>query len=132
VVLAVRADEAHHRDVNHGFANELGGLAVGKMADCPPHAVERSSLRTAPPPRSGICLRNLQLPVVLTVLMHGAGLLTLARILRIEAREEAAEDIKGGVAPWCRCDCRSGVGTVCPCMGWKSGPRLSTTMASVR
>lgn len=25
VVLAVRADEAHHRDVNHEFANELGG-----------------------------------------------------------------------------------------------------------
>ena len=24
VVLVVRADEAHHRDVNHGFANELG------------------------------------------------------------------------------------------------------------
>jgi hypothetical protein len=32
--------------------------------------------------------------VVLTVLMHGAGLLVLARILRIEAREEAAEAIK--------------------------------------
>jgi ubiquinol oxidase len=28
VVLVVRADEAHHRDVNHGFANELGGLPV--------------------------------------------------------------------------------------------------------
>ncbi|WP_416908311.1 MAG: alternative oxidase [Polymorphobacter sp.] len=25
VVLAVRADEAHHRDVNHEFANDLGG-----------------------------------------------------------------------------------------------------------
>ena len=25
VVLAVRADEAHHRDVNHGFAAQLGG-----------------------------------------------------------------------------------------------------------
>jgi len=30
VVLVVRADEAHHRDVNHGFANELGGLPVEK------------------------------------------------------------------------------------------------------
>ena len=30
VVLVVRADEAHHRDVNHGFANELGGLPVDK------------------------------------------------------------------------------------------------------
>ncbi|MDZ4269329.1 MAG: alternative oxidase, partial [Mycobacterium sp.] len=27
VVLVVRADEAHHRDVNHGFANELAGAA---------------------------------------------------------------------------------------------------------
>lgn len=36
-VAAVRADEAHHRDVNHGFANELGGLPVGAIAQCPPH-----------------------------------------------------------------------------------------------
>ncbi|WP_296598019.1 alternative oxidase [Phenylobacterium sp.] len=28
VVEVVRADEAHHRDVNHGFANELAGLAA--------------------------------------------------------------------------------------------------------
>jgi ubiquinol oxidase len=28
VVLAVRADEANHRDVNHGFANELTGRAA--------------------------------------------------------------------------------------------------------
>jgi len=27
VVLAVREDEAGHRDVNHGFANELQGAA---------------------------------------------------------------------------------------------------------
>src|SRR5690349_23608622 len=27
VVLAVRADEANHRDVNHGFADELAGIA---------------------------------------------------------------------------------------------------------
>ena len=38
VVLVVRADEAHHRDVNHGFANELAGLPVGPVAHCPPHA----------------------------------------------------------------------------------------------
>lgn len=38
VVLVVRADEAHHRDVNHGFANEIAGLLVGKIAECPPHA----------------------------------------------------------------------------------------------
>ena len=38
VVLVVRADEAHHRDVNHGFANQIGGLPAGKVAPCPPHA----------------------------------------------------------------------------------------------
>jgi ubiquinol oxidase len=37
VVLVVRADEAHHRDVNHGFANELAGLPVGRIAECPNH-----------------------------------------------------------------------------------------------
>jgi len=37
VVLVVRADEAHHRDVNHGFANELAGLPTGAVAPCPPH-----------------------------------------------------------------------------------------------
>jgi ubiquinol oxidase len=37
VVLVVRADEAHHRDVNHGFANELCGLPLGPVAPCPPH-----------------------------------------------------------------------------------------------
>ena len=30
VVLVVRADEAHHRDVNHGFANELAGLPAAR------------------------------------------------------------------------------------------------------
>jgi ubiquinol oxidase len=38
VVLVVRADEAHHRDVNHGFANEMAGLPQGRVAPCPPHA----------------------------------------------------------------------------------------------
>ena len=39
VVLVVRADEAHHRDVNHGFANELGGLPVeqARIAPSPHH-----------------------------------------------------------------------------------------------
>ena len=37
VVLVVRADEAHHLDVNHGFANELAGLPTGAIAQCPPH-----------------------------------------------------------------------------------------------
>jgi ubiquinol oxidase len=39
VVLVVRADEAHHRDVNHGFANELAGAApAGPQAPYPEHA----------------------------------------------------------------------------------------------
>ena len=40
VVLLVRADEAHHRDVNHGFASKLGGGTsdVGIAAPYPPHA----------------------------------------------------------------------------------------------
>jgi len=39
-VLAVRADEAHHRDINHGFASELAGLDVArrKVAPYPEHA----------------------------------------------------------------------------------------------
>lgn len=42
VVIVVRADEAHHRDVNHGFASELGGRAVdtAKHAPYPEHADE--------------------------------------------------------------------------------------------
>jgi len=39
VVEVVRADEAHHRDVNHGFANEIAGLPPIETAPCPPHAV---------------------------------------------------------------------------------------------
>ncbi|MFY7776970.1 MAG: alternative oxidase, partial [Elstera sp.] len=27
VVLTVRADEAHHRDVNHGMAGDIAGVA---------------------------------------------------------------------------------------------------------
>ena len=40
VVLVVRADEAHHRDVNHGFANELAGLHKEErpIAPYPEHA----------------------------------------------------------------------------------------------
>ena len=39
VVLVVRADEAHHRDVNHRFANELAGMPVDEaaIAPSPPH-----------------------------------------------------------------------------------------------
>ena len=39
VVLVVRADEAHHRDVNHGFACELNGQAAADaVAPYPVHA----------------------------------------------------------------------------------------------
>jgi len=31
VVEVVRADEAHHRDVNHGFADELAGIAEPRL-----------------------------------------------------------------------------------------------------
>ena len=47
VVLVIRADEAHHRDVNHGFANELAGLPVdaASIAPSPPHV---EGIRSAP------------------------------------------------------------------------------------
>jgi len=40
VVLLVRADEAHHRDVNHGYSSKLGGRNVDRAvaAPYPPHA----------------------------------------------------------------------------------------------
>ncbi len=40
VVLVVRADEAHHRDINHGFASKLAGKPVDDRttAPYPPHA----------------------------------------------------------------------------------------------
>jgi ubiquinol oxidase len=39
VVEVVRADEAHHRDVNHGFADELAGIAAPKLVPAVwPHA----------------------------------------------------------------------------------------------
>ena len=37
VVLVVRADEAHHRDVNHGFADELAGGPVKAVRPGPAH-----------------------------------------------------------------------------------------------
>lgn len=42
VVLLVRADEAHHRDVNHGFASKLNGETVDRSlaAPYPAHATE--------------------------------------------------------------------------------------------
>lgn len=42
VVLAVRADESHHRDVNHGRASELAGEAVAlrQIAPYPAHATD--------------------------------------------------------------------------------------------
>ena len=40
VVLVVRADEAHHRDVNHGLANQLSGQPAdpAPVAPYPAHA----------------------------------------------------------------------------------------------
>lgn len=42
VVMLVRADEAHHRDVNHGFASKLAGRSADPRptAPYPPHADE--------------------------------------------------------------------------------------------
>uniref|UniRef100_UPI0035CB32B2 alternative oxidase n=1 Tax=uncultured Sphingomonas sp. TaxID=158754 RepID=UPI0035CB32B2 len=42
VVLVVRADEAHHRDVNHGFASTLAGTPddTATIAPYPRHATE--------------------------------------------------------------------------------------------
>lgn len=38
VVLVVRADEAHHRDVNHAFAGQLDGGQPTGIPPCPWHA----------------------------------------------------------------------------------------------
>jgi len=35
VILVVRADEAHHRDVNHGYASTLAGKPVDHKATAP-------------------------------------------------------------------------------------------------
>jgi len=41
VILVVRADEAHHRDVNHAFADELAGQPVqAALAPSPRHQVK--------------------------------------------------------------------------------------------
>lgn len=42
VVLVVRADEAHHRDINHGFASKLAGKQAdhAHAAPYPEHAAE--------------------------------------------------------------------------------------------
>lgn len=50
VVLAVRADEAHHRDVNHGFAADLGGGIPGSVTPYPWHAPEPEEIEPAHAP----------------------------------------------------------------------------------
>jgi ubiquinol oxidase len=42
VVLIMRADEAHHRDINHGFASTLGGKPIDpqKTAPYPAYSAE--------------------------------------------------------------------------------------------
>ena len=49
VVLVVRADEAHHRDVNHGFADALVGDADNHARDAmtPPHDASHFSAESA-------------------------------------------------------------------------------------
>ena len=47
VVLVVRADEAHHRDVNHGFADQILGLPAREAAPCPPHAALEPNWKAA-------------------------------------------------------------------------------------
>ena len=47
VVEVVRADEAHHRDVNHAFANDLAGLPTPAIGPCPPHVVLEPNWKTA-------------------------------------------------------------------------------------
>ncbi|MEY4555327.1 MAG: hypothetical protein RL093_446 [Pseudomonadota bacterium] len=47
VIEVVRADEAHHRDVNHSFANELVGLPGIAIATCPPHVELQPHWKTA-------------------------------------------------------------------------------------
>jgi ubiquinol oxidase len=47
VVEVVRADEAHHRDVNHGYANELAGLPAMAVAAPPPHAALEPNWKAA-------------------------------------------------------------------------------------
>ena len=47
VVEVVRADEAHHRDVNHGFANELAGLPTGEITLPRLHVVLEPKWKTA-------------------------------------------------------------------------------------
>ena len=42
VILVVRADEAHHRDVNHSYASQIAGTTVDptRMAPYPEHATD--------------------------------------------------------------------------------------------
>ena len=36
--MAVRLDEAKHRDVNHGFADDIAGWATGNAPGTPNHS----------------------------------------------------------------------------------------------
>jgi ubiquinol oxidase len=48
VVEVVRIDEAHHRDVNHGFADELRGLDPKPVAAAWPHAALKPTCEDLP------------------------------------------------------------------------------------
>lgn len=47
VICLIQADEAHHRDVNHGLADELGGRPVAEQAIAP-YPAHSSTLREPP------------------------------------------------------------------------------------
>lgn len=47
VVLVVRADEIHHRDVNHGFADELAGQPARTVAPPPPQCEQAPNWKVA-------------------------------------------------------------------------------------
>ncbi len=47
VVVVVRADEAHHRDVNHGFADTLAGRVTPAEAVVAPYPPKAATIRLA-------------------------------------------------------------------------------------
>ena len=48
VVVVIRDDEAHHRDVNHAFANMASGLPAGPVAPYPAHARDLKAWDASP------------------------------------------------------------------------------------
>ncbi len=53
VLIAIRDDEAHHRDVNHAYASQLAGADIDTadiVAQCPRHAEELNPPKPPRPP----------------------------------------------------------------------------------